>query len=254
MQANHAVQPDPTYILYTEYYRHFEVIRAETMSLRNEVHKLRYQVYCVENPFENPDENPRGLEIDLYDTHSIHYLLIHRRSSMPVGTVRMVMPIKGETARSFPIQNVCDLEGLATPQQVRKAAEISRFCISREMRKRVTDVSMYSEPHIPDAEDANNMHRIIHHASLGLIHGVGEVMLEHGIETSYLLCEPVLRRILGRLGVCSDPVGPQVEYHGLRVPVTVTMTDVFNNLWENHRDIWEIITDRGRLDRTPRVA
>src|SRR5437762_7954441 len=58
----------------------FKLVRATTQELKEAAYRLRYQVYCVEQPFENPAEHPQGMETDAYDRHSVHTLLIHRRS------------------------------------------------------------------------------------------------------------------------------------------------------------------------------
>ncbi|MDD1617696.1 MAG: hypothetical protein CG439_2784 [Methylococcaceae bacterium NSP1-2] len=52
---------------------YFEMIPANTDELKQEVYKLRYQVYCLERNFLEPDAN--GVEHDEYDHHSSHYLI-----------------------------------------------------------------------------------------------------------------------------------------------------------------------------------
>jgi hypothetical protein len=42
------------------YDRHFSVVPADTPELLDAVHALRYQVYCVEHPFEDPTQRRRG--------------------------------------------------------------------------------------------------------------------------------------------------------------------------------------------------
>jgi len=62
------------------YNEHFDVVRADTRALLDQAYRLRYQVYCVENPFESPAEQVNGRETDLDDDRSVHALLVHRRS------------------------------------------------------------------------------------------------------------------------------------------------------------------------------
>ena len=47
------------------YTRHFDVVRADTPALLDRVYELRYQVYCLENAFENPAANLGGLRLML---------------------------------------------------------------------------------------------------------------------------------------------------------------------------------------------
>ena len=44
------------------YDSYFEIVPAETAEQLREAFRLRYEVYCVENPFENPETNRNGLE------------------------------------------------------------------------------------------------------------------------------------------------------------------------------------------------
>ena len=49
------------------YESYFDIVRADTPALLDEAYRLRYQVYCVENPFENPAEHSDGRERDADD-------------------------------------------------------------------------------------------------------------------------------------------------------------------------------------------
>ena len=48
----------------TSYNAHFEVVRADTRQQLDLAYRLRYRVYCVENPFEDPTRCSDGREID----------------------------------------------------------------------------------------------------------------------------------------------------------------------------------------------
>ncbi|MGK7950603.1 MAG: GNAT family N-acyltransferase [Xenococcaceae cyanobacterium] len=58
--------------------KYFQLIVANTAELKQEVFSIRYQVYCEELNFEPAENFPNGLEKDIYDERSIHYLLQHR--------------------------------------------------------------------------------------------------------------------------------------------------------------------------------
>src|SRR5438270_11840526 len=90
------------------YTRHFDVVRADTPALLDRVYELRYQVYCLENPFEDPADNPGGREIDADDDRAAHILLIHRESGAAAGTARIIFP---DHSRALPIQRVLDSSG-----------------------------------------------------------------------------------------------------------------------------------------------
>ena len=76
------------------YRQRFDVVDANTPELLEEAHRLRFQVYCVENPYESPESHPGGLEADEFDSHSAHVLLRHRATDTYVGTVRLILPVK----------------------------------------------------------------------------------------------------------------------------------------------------------------
>src|SRR5213078_2282310 len=88
--------------LLDKFNKYFEVVPAKTQSAIEQTQRIRYQVYCVENPFETPAEHPDGLEKDEFDSHAAHSLLIHRPSGQAVGTARLILPLRPDLAQSFP--------------------------------------------------------------------------------------------------------------------------------------------------------
>ena len=50
--------------------RHFTTRSADTSDLIRRAQEIRYQVYCVERPFENPAAHPDRREKDQRDRHS----------------------------------------------------------------------------------------------------------------------------------------------------------------------------------------
>src|SRR5690554_4311475 len=47
---------------------------------KERVYRLRYEVYCDELGYEKPADSSNKLEYDVYDQHSIHCLIEHRRT------------------------------------------------------------------------------------------------------------------------------------------------------------------------------
>lgn len=251
------------------YRRWFDVVPATDEAMRAEAFRLRYQVYCVENPFEDPAENPGGLETDAYDAHSVHSLLIHRPSAtvagcvrlvLPrpaVGTVRLVLPEGGWGA--LPIHHVCDHPLLRDPEALPPAttAEISRFAISKAFRRRREDGLF---PDLVDPEAPAHMsytpdRRLLPHMTLGLLKGVMQMSAAHGITHWCAVLEPALLRLLDRLGLRLTPLGPTVEYHGLRQPAYADIAALAERTKRERPEVWELCTEGGRLlERLPRRA
>src|SRR5579863_3820741 len=125
--------------LYDIYEDTFALVRADTDELRTAAYRLRYHVYCMERPFESPVAHPNGLETDRYDERSVHTLLIHRKSGMLVGNVRLVLPNTTDYPHSFPMQELCSHPKLRDVKRLYRSCEVSRFCVSKDFRKREED-------------------------------------------------------------------------------------------------------------------
>src|SRR4051812_43131135 len=131
--SSHFMPPDNS--LLHRFNAHFYTATANTPAQILEAQRVRYQVYCVENPLEQP--NPEEIETDRFDSHSVHSLLVCRAATKPLGTARLILPLPGETEHSFPMQGVL---GAPAARDFRKlplhsAAEVSRFSISRQFRR-----------------------------------------------------------------------------------------------------------------------
>ena len=95
------------------YGQYFDIILAESPEQIRECLRLRYQVYCIENPFEDPLQNPGSIESDEFDSASMHALLRHRESGEMVGTVRLVLPRDGKEGMGLPIRQICQYEPIS---------------------------------------------------------------------------------------------------------------------------------------------
>jgi len=57
--------------------------------------------------------------------------------------------------------------------------------------------------------------------------------------------EPALLRLLGRFGVIFNRIGPDVEYHGKRVPCLGTMGEALPNIQKVCLPVWDLIINQG---------
>src|SRR5205085_7287113 len=173
------------------YRQHFEVVRADTPSLLDEAYRLRYQVYCIENRYENPGQQANGRERDVYDDRSVHSLLIHRRCGVAAGTMRVILPGMVTQDLPLPINTVPDsgLQQLLRQLPPSHTAEISRFAVSKAFRRGCT------EP-----EDR----RLLRYITIGLFRGALEICREHEIQY-----------ICAGYGACPDPA-PRSAGFGIR--------------------------------------
>jgi N-acyl amino acid synthase of PEP-CTERM/exosortase system len=227
---------------YTEY---FDVVRADTPALLDEAYRIRYQVYCVENPFENAREHEDGRETDVEDERSVHALLVHRPSGLTAGTVRVILPTKGTQSRPLPIQRVIgsEFEALLGHLALEGMGEISRFSVSKEFRRRCGE-ERYADIGFPHPRRAIDERRLMPYITYGLIQGAAEICSDFQLDHVCAVMEPALIRLLSRIGVLFEPVGELVEYHGLRQPCVASVADGFGRLRKEQPLLWHWIGER----------
>ena len=227
------------------YCNYFEVLLADDEQLLAEAHRLRYQVYCVENDFEDPAENHDGLETDQYDERSVHCLLRHKPSGAMAGTVRIVLPDPSDLDHSFALQEFCEDPVIRDPKRfpVWRMGEISRFCISKVFRQRSGDGRYPRTEEDPGRSDER---RVIPNMILGLIEGLVRMSVVHNIDHWCGILDPALLRLLARLGGHGHNIGPIVNYHGRRQPCYLHLVPLLEGIRAERPDVWDIITDGGR--------
>ncbi len=226
------------------YEKYFAVVPADSSELLEEVHRLRYQVYCLENQFESPEQNPHGLEIDEFDGRSAHSLLFHRPSQRFIGTVRLILPNPSNPNRSFPFQRISDYPMFSA----KSSAEVSRFCISKTLRQLPTAAGTTAK------DAAKQQRRLIPYVTLGLIKSLVQMSVENRITHWCIVVEPPLLRLLAGLGLVFQPVGPMVEYHGRRQPCYSNLHLLLKGVRQRRPDVWEVITNKGKLWPAEHVA
>ena len=226
------------------YGRHFAVVRATTPELLRKAYRLRYQVYCVENPFEDPGQQIDQSEIDQYDEYSVHTLLVHRRTGEVVGTSRVILPHKGEFG---PLPMATLLHGTDRRRfaefPAAQTAEISRFAVSKHFRRRFgegryADVGFAENASVPEISER----RLMPFITLGLLGGVLSICLENEITHLAAVMEPPLIRILRRLGLDFMPIGGLVEHHGLRQPCIARLADLIQHGRDSESLVWQYVS------------
>jgi N-acyl amino acid synthase of PEP-CTERM/exosortase system len=231
--------------LWRLYDRTYEVSPATTQESSAEAYALRYQVYCLEKRFEDPAANPLGLELDAFDSRSVHCLLRHRDTGIAVGTARLIRPNPWRPGASWPIQQVCRDPRLFDDGRLplSSTAEVSRFCLSVDAKARV-QLAQNASPDSRQAEEAEG--RLAPYTILGIIRGLLMLSRRHDITHWTLVVEPALLRLLGRLGLHFTKLGPVVEYHGRRQPCFAEVAELLDRMSAERPDLWSIVTGCGR--------
>jgi N-acyl amino acid synthase of PEP-CTERM/exosortase system len=216
---------------------------AEHIKDRADCFRIRYQVYCIDNAFEDPEDNPDGLETDTYDSHSVHSLLTQRSTGNAIGTVRLVLPCRGGEKRMLPMRELAG--GIASDAQapfpIERTAEISRFSIVKSFRQHTPDQGV--EATLAPEE----WRKLLFHLPLGLIRSCVEMSAREGITHWAAVMEPALLRLLTRLGIHFNPLGPLVDHHGRRQPCWADLDVLLRRVYAERPDVWDVITDGGRL-------
>jgi N-acyl amino acid synthase of PEP-CTERM/exosortase system len=228
------------------YDSYFEIFPVETAEQLGAAFRLRYEVYCVENAFEDPGNNPHGLETDSYDSRSLHSLLVHRATGEVVGTVRLILPSPEARGMGLPLRDICDHELLARDNAIvpwASTAEISRFSVSKKLRQRATDRSVAGG----EFPAQNDPRRRIPDTSLGLMQAIIAMASVGGVTHLCAAMEPALLRMLRRLGMVIPSLGPEVQYHGSRQPCYSHLDTALARIWLRRTDVWELLTRDGTL-------
>jgi N-acyl amino acid synthase of PEP-CTERM/exosortase system len=221
--------------LVTPYHEFFSITLADTDELRHEVFRIRYDVYCRELGWEDPGNFPDRLERDIYDDASSHCLLLHKRSGLYAGTVRMVLTHDAEIEPPLPLISHCGdrlYKGPLHPDRQTRGAygEISRLALRGEFRRRS------GEQHTPDGHGKDlfqwtqDERRRFPHIALGLYLGASAVGLADGASGVYAMMEPRLARHLRFAGIRFDQVGDPIDFRGMRAPYYISRRVLFKYL------------------------
>ena len=225
-------QPPFDRTLLDRFQSQFRVVPANSVERVRITQRVRYQVYCIENPHEKCVD-PDGLERDEFDAHAAHSLLIHRASDTALGTVRLILPLPDALSRSFSLQRVMHVDALSEFQRLplHTMGEVSRFSISRQFA-RAAETSVC-------AAFIGNSGPLMR---LGLIQALVQMSACHGITHWCAAMEPTLLRMLAAMGIRFRPVGPLVEYHGLRQPCYCVVSDVLKCVRYERPTFWSVLT------------
>lgn len=218
-----------------EYLKTFTVRLVDNDELKREAQRLRYQVYCIENPFEPRNENE--LECDSFDDRAPHALLFHRDSGEPLGTVRLVLPDAASPAGSLPLHEVCTADMLARAElPAGRTGEISRFALSKARFQKVLGAAANTGNGHEDSR------RILAFSCLGLIAAVRKIARANGITHLAAIMKPALLRRIQPLGLSFDRLHGPVNHHGWRVPCYTALDRLELSLQRERPDLWTVFS------------
>ncbi|MBI5742165.1 MAG: GNAT family N-acetyltransferase [Nitrospirae bacterium] len=228
-----------------------------------EIFRLRYKVYCLEWGFEKPDNHPDGLLTDNYDSHALHFAA-RDQSHKVVGAMSLILQTDGK----FPIEQYCDLDIDVSKLPREKTAEITRFVVHRDYRRRVEDKYIYG----PDEErrsigsfafeqnysytrryeDRNkyrqgqqrgNMsqgeRRKRHEIVVGLYKAIYRESRRRQISNWYAVMTKGIVTLLDGLGLKFEAIGDPVDYRGIRTPYLGELSKIEEGISKKDPELYE---------------
>jgi N-acyl-L-homoserine lactone synthetase len=235
-----------------------EKVTDETQMRR--VYRLRYKVYCEEWGFEKKENHPDGLEMDIYDRNSIHFL-VKDAEDKDIGTIRLIL----NSNDGFPVERYCGVDINGTGIRRERIAEISRLAISKSYRRRAEDRYIYG----PDEERRTiggfefngpiykrrftdrysnrglnkiNDRRRRHEVLMSLCKAVYIESKDRGLAYWYAIMTKGLHSLLGRYGFLFEPAGEPVDYHGIRTPYIAEIAKVEESVLKSNPEVYEEFT------------
>ncbi len=235
------------------FHRYFRVVAADTDALRAEVFRIRYEVYCEELGWEDPAHCPDGQEVDEYDGHALHSLLLHKPSNSYAGCVRLVH-VPAEPADSqLPFESACrgrlydDVYGpLARDRRV--VGEISRLAVRERFRRRENE-RHHPEGQVPERNGRTDPRRKTPPIAMGLYLAAACSGLQAGKEGVFALMEPRLARRLRTYGLHFRQVGDGIEHRGTRAPFYISRDDLYGRISPRVRGLLDVVCGDVRFER-----
>ncbi|HCB12159.1 MAG TPA: PEP-CTERM/exosortase system-associated acyltransferase [Gammaproteobacteria bacterium] len=224
---------------------YFDVLLADTAELREQVYRLRYDVYCREFHYEREEDCPGGMERDDYDSHSLHVLIAHKASNTGAGCMRLISPPAAESGFLLPMERFCGqslTDPVWHPARLPRShiAEVSRLAVHTWFRRRLGE----SESPIGIAaigDFSPDERRTFPLLSLALFYGGAALMVLAGRSEAFVMVEPRLARRLQMAGLPFIRIGEVIEYHGPRAAYYVPVQQVLDNIQGEFRYLYDFV-------------
>ncbi|MGY6529982.1 MAG: PEP-CTERM/exosortase system-associated acyltransferase [Cyanobacterium sp.] len=219
------------------FFEYFNIFVANTQELKEQVFRIRYQVYCQELGYEPPENFPDQMEKDAYDNRSIHCILQHKSTGIYAGCVRLVLSNTSDINHRFPFESVCHNHALNFKEIPRtNITEISRLAVIAQFRKRAGEKNtptglIVFENQTP--EEIKNQKRRSSVIALGLYLTATSLGMDLGLSHAVTLMEPRLARHLRMSGLIARPIGTVVDFHGKRGPYIMEKQEVLSGFSKN---------------------
>lgn len=235
--------PADTQDLGQSFKQYFEILTAETDALKDQVYRIRHQVYCEELAFEA--QRPDRRESDAYDAQSLHLLIRSVQTGEFIGCTRIVLARASDPYYPLPFEKACGAtldRSVVDPAQFPRntIAEVSRLAVLSQYRKRKGDVKKSVLP-VSESDFGTPEQPRFPYIPISLYFGSVELARLNNINTLFVLTEPRLASHFQKLGFNIQPIGAPVEHRGSRIPSMVITNNVTNDLKTLLRPLYHVI-------------
>lgn len=216
---------------------------ARSDLLKQEVYKLRYQVYCEELHFE--ETNANHIEQDEFDLRSIHCFIRHLGSGSLAGTLRLIAT--HNHSELLPMEKFCPQA--ITDEHLRprhflphQICEISRLAVPLAFRKRQVDQFAGGATGVINEQTFSTQElRFFPYIAVSLYLSAIALCHKSRIHHVFVMMEPRLARSLNFVGIHFTQIGAPVEYHGKRAAYYVDVRQLRKNLSTGYRKLLAMI-------------
>lgn len=237
--------------------RYFDIVPAYSDALKEEVYRLRHQVYCEELAWE--PQRPDRREHDEYDAQSLHLLIRSVAIGEFMGCTRLVLARRDDPHHPLPFEKACAAtldRSIVDPAKLPRhtIGEFGRLAVLARFRKRKGEENHASgliqtfgtmlRPRFP-------------YILAGMYLGTIELARLNGVDNLFVLTEERLVRHLQRLGVKIHTIGGPIEHRGQRLPSMMSPTGIIDDLSFIVRPLYRTIAAevaQGRSEQAKRVA
>lgn len=184
--------------------------------------RIRYQVFCLDRGFEDPEAFSAARETDAWDEQSAHFIVQSRETNLWVAATRVVLPGSGCL---LPADAIDALHRDRLKDPAAPIAEISRFCIIRNRPAEAGEV----DPHegalvaVPawGIGPVGKTERF--EVTVGMIRTFIVFLLKRNFAYAVMLVTDAFARLLRKLGFVTRQVGPATEHRGVRIAYEIDL-------------------------------
>lgn len=223
--------------------RLFELTPAFDDATRDEVYRVRHEVYCRDLGWEPAQAD--GREFDEFDRHSLHCLLRRRGTGEPVGCIRLILARPESPDFALPLETSCrDVidRGIADPARLPRDSigEVSRLAVLGSYRQRKGEARTAASV-IEDDFSSTGPAARFPFIPVSLYLGAAAIAHRLGVEHVFVLTEPRLAGHFVRIGFDIRVIGSAIEHRGARVPSVLSSSKVVAGLRPLIQPLYRVI-------------